>query len=308
MKLLITGSLNCSEETLRFLKEHSIDTIFMEREDGKFNFNPEEIDAVICNWLFVNHDIAQFKRLKYIQLTSAGLDRVPLDFINEHKIVLKNAAGVYNIPMAEHALCGVLQLYRQSAIFQQQKQNKIWNKIRDLRELTDKVVCIVGAGNVGSCVAKKFSSFTSQIYGVDINTNTREYFSKIYPLDKINDVLGISDVIIATLPLTTGTKHIFNADRFSHMKEGAVFVNIARGGVVDERAMEDALSNRLYGAVLDVFENEPLKRDSSLWNMDNVVLTPHNSFVSENNTIRMNELIRNNLREFVERGESDGEC
>ena len=92
------------------------------------------------------------------------------------------------------------------------------------------------------------------------------------------------------------------------MKEGAVFVNIARGGVVDERAMEDALSNRLYGAVLDVFENEPLKRDSSLWNMDNVVLTPHNSFVSENNTIRMNELIRNNLREFVERGESDGEC
>lgn len=305
MKLLISGSLNCSEDTLNFLDEHSIDTIFMEREDGELDFNPKEIDAVICNWLFVNHDIEQFEKLKYIQLMSAGLDRVPLEYIKDHRITLKNAAGVYSIPMAEHALCGVLQLYRQSVVFQQQKQKKVWNKIRNLRELTDKVICIVGAGDVGSCVAKKFSSFTSTIYGVDINTNTRGDFSKIYPLDRINDILEISDVIIVTLPLTKETNHMFNASLFSHMKEGAVFVNIARGGVVDEMALLEALSNRLYGAVLDVFENEPLKSNNRIWDLDNVILTPHNSFVSENNANRMDQLIRSNLSEFIGRGEYD---
>ena len=300
MKLLITGAFECSQEFLALLRDLDIEIVYLEREDGEIDFFPQEIDAVVCNWLFVHHDIAQFKKLKYIQLLSAGLDRVPLDYIREHGIVLHNAAGVYSIPMAEHAVCGVLQLYRQSVVFSRQKQEKRWHKIRNLKELTGKTVCIVGAGNVGSAVAAKFSAFSSAIYGVDTNTVRREYFAKIYPLDGLDEVLEISDVVIATLPLTRETRHLFDAERFSHMKEGAVFVNIARGGVVDEEALIEALSEKLFGAVLDVFDSEPLEKENRLWEMENVILTPHNSFVSENNVIRMSEVVLSNLREYMQ--------
>ena len=115
------------------------------------------------------------------------------------------------------------------------------------------------------------------------------------PLSRLGDVLSVSDIVVLTLPLTEQTRYMMNAERFTQMKDSAVLVNIARGGIVDTEAMIKALRGKLFGAVLDVFEEEPLSANSDLWNIENVILTPHNSFVGNGNTKRLYDCILSNL-------------
>ena len=114
-------------------------------------------------------------------------------------------------------------------------------------------------------------------------------------MEKLDEVLSWSDVVILTIALTTQTQHLFDRARFEKMKSGAILVNMARGAIVDTDALLWALENRLGGAVLDVFEEEPLQADSPLWRSPNVVLTPHNSYASDGNRQRLFHLIMNNL-------------
>ena len=117
MKLLVTGALKCMPSDISLLESLGHTVIFMQDEKGYLPCNAEEIEGVICNGLFLYHDITEFKKLKYIQLTSAGFDRVPVDYIREHDIKIFNARGVYSTPMAEFAISGVLQLYKKSRFF-----------------------------------------------------------------------------------------------------------------------------------------------------------------------------------------------
>ena len=131
--------------------------------------------------------------------------------------------------------------------------------------------------------------------GIDLFVRTDENYNMILELNKLETVLPESDIVILTLPLTEETKHLMNDKKLMAMKEGAVLVNIARGGVVDTHALVRALP-RLRGAVLDVFEEEPLGTDSPLWDMENVIVTPHNSFVGDGNGERLSELVLENIR------------
>ena len=215
---------------------------------------------------------------------------------NEHEIKIYNARGVYSIPMAEFALCGVLQLIKQSRLFYKNQNNHIWEKSRTLGELSGKTVLIVGAGNIGSEVAKRFSAFDASVIGVDITDDDRKYFDKVELLDNLDEQLKIADIVILTLPLTDSTRGMFDKSKFDLMKKSSIFVNIARGPLVVESDLINSLkSDDISGAVLDVFGEEPLNENSPLWDMDNVILTPHNSFVGENNNKRMFNVIVNNL-------------
>ena len=164
-----------------------------------------------------------------------------------------------------------------------------------MTELYGKQVGIVGCGSVGTECAKRFKAFGCYVVGVDIKPYQNEIYDTMLPLDNLDDVLTSADVIVLTLPLTDETKHLMNKSRFSCLKEGAVIVNIARGAIIDTDALLTALNTHLGGAVLDVFEEEPLDESSPLWNMDNVIITPHNSFVSDGNHARMLDVIMNNL-------------
>ena len=254
-------------------------------------------ECVICNGLFLYHPIEKFINLKYIQLTSAGYDRVPMEYINEHNININNARGVYSIPMAEFAIAGVLQLYKHMDRFAENQKDALWNKERNLSELFGKTVCIVGCGNVGTECAKRFKAFGCKVVGVDIVTREDKNYGKIELIDNIDEVLVYSDIVVLTLPLTEHTFHIINKNRFEKIKRESVLVNIARGAVVDTAAMIEALDNKkLGGAVLDVFEEEPLDEKNRLWSMENVIVTPHNSFVGDGNNQRLSRVIINNLK------------
>lgn len=296
MKLLLTGAFKYTDEQIEYLKSLGNDIVYVQDERKKIDFDVSDIEGVVCNGLFLYNDIRHFKKLRYIQLTSAGFDRVPLDYINEHEIKLYNARGVYSIPMAEFALCGVLQLIKQSRLFYKNQNNHIWEKSRTLGELSGKTVLIVGAGNIGFEVAKRFSAFDASVIGVDITDDDRKYFDKVELFDELEEQLKIADIVILTLPLTDSTRGMFDKSKFDLMKKSSIFVNIARGPLVVESDLINSLkSGNISGAVLDVFEEEPLNENSPLWDMDNVILTPHNSFVGENNNKRMFEVIVNNL-------------
>lgn len=296
MKLLLTGAFKCTDEQIEYLKSLGHEIVFFGDEREKLDFDVSDIEGVICNGLFVYNDIEQFRSLKYIQLTSAGFDRVPMDYIKQHGIEIHNARGVYSVPMAEFALTGILQLVKQSRFFYKNQNQHIWEKSRTLGELAGKTAVIVGAGNIGAEVAKRLMAFDVTVVGIDITTDERPYFDKIELLKNLDEQLKSADIVVLTLPLTDDTKGMFDKSKFDLMKNSCIFVNIARGQLVVESDLIDALSNKkISGAVLDVFETEPLEKTGPLWDMDNVIITPHNSFVGVGNTERLSKIIFENI-------------
>ena len=297
MNILITGAWQEAEKSINTIENMRHKVLFLQYEKDKLPCDYEWVEGVICNGLFLHHSIEKFINLKYIQLTSAGYDRVPMEYVEQHNIRIYNARGVYSIPMAEFAIAGVLQLYKHMDRFAENQKDALWNKERNLQELFGKTVCIVGCGNVGTECAKRFKAFGCNVVGVDIVTREDENYSRIELIDNIDEVLVYSDVVVLTLPLTERTFHIMNKDRFEKMKKESVLVNIARGAVVDSTALIEALDNKkLGGAVLDVFEEEPLGNENRLWSMENVIVTPHNSFVGDGNRERLSKVIIDNLK------------
>ena len=297
MKLLVTGAWQGAKENLNALRAMGHEIAFLQQEKEALPVDPAWVEGVICNGLFLHHPLSDFPNLRYIQLTSAGFDRVPMDEIKARGIAIRNARGVYSVPMAEHAVWGVLSLYHQAPFFFENQAKSRWEKHRGLRELAGKTVCILGAGSVGTECAKRFRAFACRVVGVNRTVRENPVFDAMLPMDALTDALAQADVVVLTLPLTDATRGLMNAERLAYMKPGAVLVNIARGAIVDAEALTDALSHHLGGAVLDVFDPEPLSPESPLWRMENVIVTPHNSFVSDGNAARLRELIFNNLRE-----------
>ena len=300
MKLLMTGAFNCTAEQKLNIEKLGCEVMFQQMENEPLSAEMFSADAVICNSLFLHNDLDKFPNLKFVQLTSAGLDRVPVDKMKEKSITLCNARGVYSTPMAEWALTGVLSLYKNTKEFYENQKNHKWVKDRSVKELSASTICIVGCGSVGTECAKMFKPFAKEIIAVDIVKPTNDLFDTYYTINNVSEAVKNADVVILTLPLTDETRNMFNKELLSQFKNDAILVNIARGAVVNEDDLINALkNNELGGAVLDVFETEPLDEKSELWNLPNVVITPHNSFVSPKNNERLFELVYNNLITYM---------
>lgn len=297
MNLLITGAWQNAKRNIAQIRELGHEVVFLQQEKEELPCGYNWVEGVICNGLFLYHPIEKFSNLKYIQLTSAGLDWVPMDYVEEKGITIHNARGVYSIPMAEYALGGVLQLYKRFPQFRESQYRHAWEKRRDLLELSGRTVCILGCGSIGGECAKRFQAFGCKVVGVATTRRSQPFFGEVRPLDDLDTALAQADVVVVTLPLTEKTRHLLDERRFSSMKPGAILANIARGAIADTAAMVTALkSGRLSGAVLDVFEEEPLPSDSPLWEMDNVLITPHNSFVGDRVQQRLEKMIFENLQ------------
>lgn len=294
MNLLITGAWREAEAHFHQLKEQGHTISFMRQEDGPLPCDPQWVEGVICNGLFLYHPIESFSNLRYIQLTSAGFDRVPMEHVREKGIEIHNARGVYSIPMAEFALAGVLSIYKGLGQFQRQQERHVWQKNRELRELAGKTVLIIGCGDVGTECAKRFQAFGCRVIGVNRTMQESPEFERVHPLAELDAMLPEADVVVLTLGLSAETRHLMDARRLSLMKPGSVLVNLARGGLIDTAALPQAL-DRIGGAVLDVFEEEPLPADSPLWDAENTLITPHNSFVGDGVADRLWKCIRENL-------------
>ncbi len=296
MKLLMTGAFNPTAEQKLNIEKLGCEVMFQQMENEPLSSEMFQAEAIICNGLFLHNDLDKFPNLKFVQLTSAGLDRVLVDRIHERGITLCNARGVYSVPMAECALAGVLSLYKQTNSFYDNQKNHKWIKNRTLKELAGSTVCIVGCGSVGIECAKRFKAFDTTVIAVDIVKPASELFDDYYTISNVSEAVKNADVVILTLPLTEETRNMFSKDLLSQFKKDAILVNIARGAVVNEEDLINLLKNgELGGAVLDVFNTEPLSENSELWDMKNVIITPHNSYASQKNNERLFNVVYNNL-------------
>ena len=295
MNLLITGAWQQAEAVIPQIEQMGHKVAFLRQETDELPCPAEWVEGIIGNGLFLSHPIDQFVNLRYIQLTSAGFDRVPMKTVREKGIEIHNARGVYSIPMAEFAVAGVLSLYKGLGQFQARQQKHEWVKNRSIRELCGKNVLIVGCGSVGTECAKRFGALGCHVDGVDIAVRDDARYRRIYPLENLDDVLPGKAVVILTLPLTDETRGLIGRERLELIR-GSVLVNIARGAIVDQ----EALAAWDGEAVLDVFEDEPLDADSPLWDKPGFLLTPHNSFVGDGNGERLKALIMGNMMGQIE--------
>lgn len=302
VKMLITGAICLSDDLKYQLEEMGAKVTFVQNELETLTIDVTGFEVVICNGLFLYNDIERFTSLAFIQATSAGTDRLPLKKITERGITLCSARGVYSVPMAEWAVGKVLEIYKHTRFFYTNQQSVKWIKDRNIIELQGKIAAVVGFGSVGIEVAKRLCAFGVDIVAVDIIDPHSEYASLYCPIDNIVNVLPLCDIVILTLPLTEATHHLFNRILFDRMKRGVVLVNIARGGIVCLDDLLVALDNGFFsGVALDVFNDEPLHADSPLWHYENVIITPHNSFVSDRITERLHRLLIQNFSIYHEK-------
>ena len=291
MNLLITGAWTDAKEHIAEIESMGHQVIFLQQEKEKLPCTYEWVEGVICNGLFLYHPISRFVNLRYVQLTSAGYDRVPMDEVERRHIEIHNARGVYSIPMAEFAIAGVLDLYKDMARFREQQKIHVWKKNRLIRELAGSKVVIVGCGSVGTECAKRFKAFGCQVIGVDVIVREDSWYDRIVEISEIDQELPGTEVVVLTIPLTEKTRGLIDERRLNLIGEQGILVNIARGGIVNQKALEKWNGS----GMLDVFEEEPLEETSLLWKKEKMIVTPHNSFVGSGNQYRLYSLIMKQL-------------
>jgi phosphoglycerate dehydrogenase-like enzyme len=230
-------------------------------------------------------------RLRIIQTLSAGVDwlagRVP-----EHVMVC-NARGVYDAPLAEWVVGAVLAMQRGLVQARDAQARHEWDEIEP-PELAGRRVVILGLGSIGTAVADRLRPFGIEITGVG-----RTARDGVRSLDDLDDVLPGADIVVDILPLTGATRGLLDARRLGLLPDGALLVNAGRGRTVDTAALTEELETGRLRAALDVTDPEPLPRDHPLWALPNVLISPHIAGDSPGSTIRAFELAGDQIRRFA---------
>lgn len=227
----------------------------------------------INNGLF--NEIGDFN-IKWLFSLSVGVDKFPFDRLISKGTIVSNIRGVLNSNIAEQVIGVMISFSRNLKKSFINQQNKYWQKPLDVNELIGKTFCIIGAGSIGSTIAKRAKAFEMNVIGVDMFPRDLPGFDKIVGMQYLHDVLKTADYCIVMTPLTKETYNLIGEKEFDSMKDSCIFMNFSRGDVVNERALITALKqNKIAGAGLDVFNIEPLPEENPLWEMDNVIITPH---------------------------------
>ncbi|WCM14579.1 NAD(P)-dependent oxidoreductase [Priestia filamentosa] len=309
MNILITGAYSYSMNQIEYLKGLGCNVTFVQDERIPLNIDVSQIEVVVCNALFLYTDIKKFINLKFIQLTSAGLDRIPTKYVEKMNIQVANAKGIYSIPMAEWTILRILEFYKNSSFFAEAQKRKKWLKNRNLLELTGKTATIIGIGDVGTEIAKRLKVFNVNVIGVGRREVSSEFIDEYFLVENIETALSKSDITVLTLPLNESTRHLINKTNISKMKEESLLINLSRGGIIEESALIESLDQgKFLGVALDVFEQEPLPEESNLWRYENVTITPHVSFISDKINERLFKLICENLKNYIRNTTLIGNC
>lgn len=243
--------------------------------------------------------------LQWIQSLSAGYDRYDLEYLREHDIVLTTVSGVHAKPVADHVMGSVLLFERGLHRAIRRQNSSEWRRWQP-DELSGKTLAVIGAGSIGTEIARRAKAFGMDVVGTKRDPSTGgEDLDEVYGPGSFHTVLGISDHVVATCPLTDKTRNLFDGQAFGSMDSDAIFVNVSRGDVVEQEALTRALQNAaIKGAVLDVAKEEPLPPNSPLWDLSNVLITPHLAGGSPRYIDRVAELFATNYSFFIA-GEKD---
>lgn len=263
-----------------------------------------DADIVICNKTKLDsYTLRLAKNLKYIGLFATGYNNIDIDYCKEHNIAVCNAGSYSTNAVAQHTFALILEHYNNTAKYNQFVQDGKWKRsktfspfVYPLSELAGKTLGIVGLGSIGQAVAKIANAFEMNV--IAYNRSPREIENvKMVSLDEL---LSKSDIVSVHCPLNSESEHMFNKETFAKMKKGALFVNTARGGVMVEQDLFNALeSEHLGGAAIDTLAVEPMEKDCILMNAKNCIITPHIAWAPLETRVRLMNIVVDNIKNFL---------
>ena len=303
MKILFDFEI--SEEYVDRLQELAPEAEFVVSDD-KDVIRKEIVDSdVLFDFRGVEkEDIKKAEKLKWIQTWTAGVDKFMKDdfreVLEEKDIILTNMSGVHSNVIAEHSLGFMINFSRRFCDFHEQKNNKVWERLK-VDQLEDKNLAVVGLGSIGQEIARKAKVFEMNVLGVNRSGKGQfDFVDQLFSQNELNAALEMADFVVVIVPLTPETEGMIGKEEFEVMKDSAYFINMARGEVVDEPVMIEALKEgEIAGAGLDVFANEPLAEDSPLYELDNVLITPHVGGAFPGYNKKAIKIVEKNLEKFV---------
>ncbi|MCT4563606.1 MAG: phosphoglycerate dehydrogenase [Maledivibacter sp.] len=298
MKVLFT--YDYGEEKMRSIEKLGYDTIYIDEKQLTNIKEIEDVEVLVCYNPFNTLDISKFKNLKVIMLSSIGIDQAPLEYIREKGIILTNNKGGYSIPISEWIVLKVLEMLKNSRGFYTKQSNQRWQIDTSILELYNKTVGFIGTGTIAKETAKRLKSFEANILGLNTRGKDVEYFDTCYSIKEIDKILSLSDIVVLAIPYTNDTHHLINDTTINMFKDGSYLINVSRGSIIDEGSLIKKINGgKFKGVALDVFEKEPLPKDSPLWNLNNVVVTPHNCWISEMRNKRRFDYLYKNMKRYM---------
>lgn len=246
-------------------------------------------------------NLDRYPDLKWVQVLTAGFDTINLNYFKDKNIIFTNAKDVFSIQIAEDVFSKILYFNRHINQHIKHMNEEEWIYEPVHYEIAQSTVGIIGTGSIGFEIAKRMKAFDATVLGYKRKFEKLPYFDKIYTdLDGLNELYQKSDYVIVALPLNRDTYHMIGDDAFKQMKKNTIFINVARGDIVDQNALISALKNHLIrGAGLDVTSPEPLPKGNELWKMDNVFITPHNSSSSPHVNQRLIDAVIDSIATYI---------
>lgn len=291
---------NILEERIKKIEELGYKVYYQSEADFKYQDYMKDIEVLVTFRVFDKIDLDKFPNLKWIQLTSMGFEQVPKEVVDRGIVVTNNKNG-YSIPMGEWVVLNILELMKNRKQAYNNQQDKKWFVDHNIEEAYQKTITFIGTGDISRESVKRLSGFDVKIFGVNTDGRDIEGFDKCFKMDEIEFVLKQSDVVIITLPNTEKTHHLFDKAKLKKMKKDSYLINVSRGAIINEQDLIEHLNEgKFKGVALDVFEKEPLSKDSPLWDIERVVITSHNSWISEKIGERRWNMTYENFKRYKE--------
>lgn len=244
--------------------------------------------------------------LKWIQLGNAGVDNCMYDEVIKSKIIITNSRGINSIPVAEYVMSAILFFSKNLNKCIDFKNNKIWSQweiAKTNETLENKILGIIGYGSIGKEIAKRAKKFNMKIYAtrrLQKNRLSNKNVDLLLPLCEIDYLLNHSDYIVIACPLTYLTRNLINKKKINIMNSNSILINVSRGEIIDEKELINVLINKkIKGAALDVFNLEPLSKNSPLFNLNNVLLSPHIAGNFNNYQSNVIKAFEENLNRYI---------
>ncbi|WP_303137973.1 D-2-hydroxyacid dehydrogenase [uncultured Eubacterium sp.] len=305
MKVVILDAKTLTNDDIDFsvFDEFGEVTIYDYTKYNQIAERIKDAEIILCNKSIMNRmTLKDAKNVKYIGLFATGYNNVDIEYTNERNITVCNAGSYSTNAVAQHVFALILEHYNKVGEYNKFVKDGGWihsekfSPFKPMKEMDGRTLGIVGYGSIGKKVAKIAQAFDMKVLAYNRSPKKDECVRFV----EMDELLEKSDIVSIHCPLNRDSEKMCNKDFFSKMKDGALFINTSRGGVVDEPALIEAVkSGKLSGAGLDVVAVEPMEKHYDILDIDNIIITPHSAWAPVETRTRLVEIVRNNIKKWV---------